>query len=160
MRIFTLALVMFLVASNTVRAQTPPWRGAHDFDGDGRRDLILVEFSGGAHCCYRVGIRFDDGLAIMLPFEIDGGYAGGLSLDQPERFSVRTSTQGLPELAIEISTYNGEMSPIDPKWQRGFGIETNRILVCFPNRGLVVRDWVNNQGPCRLDPRADASPSQ
>ncbi|HEX7601248.1 MAG TPA: hypothetical protein VF316_06565, partial [Polyangiaceae bacterium] len=41
-------------------APAPPltlasWRDAYDLDGDGTNDSIVSEYTGGAHCCYRVG---------------------------------------------------------------------------------------------------------
>src|SRR5215831_11762006 len=52
------------------------WRKAYDWDGDGVKDEVVSTFSGGAHCCYQVGVRFaSPPRTIMLPFDLDGGYA-------------------------------------------------------------------------------------
>ena len=32
------------------------WYNSYDFDGDKKADKVHVHFSGGAHCCYRIGI--------------------------------------------------------------------------------------------------------
>src|SRR5262249_12477070 len=81
------------------------WHDAYDLDGDGQRDRIQYEFSGGAHCCYQVGVTLSsNGKTVMVPFRFDGGYVGGLDLSQPNRFTVRTTDHGLPELIMEIET--------------------------------------------------------
>jgi hypothetical protein len=46
-----------------------------------------------------------------LPFELDGGYPGGLDLSQPERFAVTTAPLGAARLVIEVATYGGEPQP-------------------------------------------------
>jgi len=50
------------------------WRTAYDWDGDGVKDEVVTRFSGGAHCCYLVGVKLAAGSkTIMLPFKLDGG---------------------------------------------------------------------------------------
>jgi hypothetical protein len=134
------------------------WREAHDFDGDGLCDRIDSEFSGGAHCCYRVGAALSStGEEAMLPFEFDGGYVGGLDLSQPDRFAIRTRQSGLPELLIEINTYNGEPLPLDPEWTGRYGIRTHRIAVCFADGRVQVRDQAPDLPPCRRHGAGGAS---
>jgi hypothetical protein len=134
------------------------WREAHDLDGDGLCDRIDSEFSGGAHCCYRVGAALSStGEEVMLPFELDGGYVSGLDLSQPDRFAIRTREAGLPELLIEINTYNGKPLPLDPEWARRYGIRTHRIAVCFAGGRVQVRDQATALPPCRKDGAGGAS---
>jgi hypothetical protein len=134
------------------------WREAHDLDGDGLCDRIDSEFSGGAHCCYRVGAALSStGEAVMLPFEFDGDYVGGLDPSQPDRFAIRTREAGLPELMIEIQTYNGELLPLDPEWTRRYGIRTHRIAACFAGGRVQVRDQAPDLPPCRKNGPGRAS---
>ena len=124
------------------------WRTRFDFDGDGRLDRIISEFSGGAHCCYKVGAELtSNGRTILLPFEMDGGYVGGLNLTQPERFAIRERPGALPELVMEIATYNGNPSPIDHDWTERFGVRTHRVVVCFAGGKAIVRD-APSDAPC------------
>jgi hypothetical protein len=89
------------------------------------------------------------GEEVMLPFDFDGGYVGGLDLSQPDRFTIRTREAGLPELLIDINTYNGEPLPLDPEWARRYGIRTTRIAVCFAGGRVQVRDQTPDLPPCR-----------
>jgi hypothetical protein len=131
-------------------APVPPWQNAYDLDGDGKRDRILVEFSGGAHCCYRIGVSLSSNAkTVMLPFQLDGGYVGGLDLSQPDHFTIRTSDGGLPELIMEIETYNGKPMAFDPTWRRRYGIRTHRIAVCFAGGRIRIRDLTPRLPPCR-----------
>jgi hypothetical protein len=97
------------------------------------------------------------GEEVMLPFELDGGYVGGLDLSQPDRFAIRTREAGLPELLIEINTYNGEPLPLDPEWARRYRIRTHRIAVCFAGGRVQVRDQATTLPPCRKDGAGGAS---
>jgi hypothetical protein len=146
------AVVAFFLALVGCQAPAPasPWREAYDLDGDGRRDRLLTEYTGGAHCCYRIGAALTTrGETVMLPFELDGGYVGGLDLSQPERFAIRTSPDGLPELLLEIATYNGEQLPLDPEWTRRYRFRTHRVAVCFAGGRVLVRDLAPDLTPCR-----------
>lgn len=118
-----------------------PWTRAFDLDGDGRNDEIEVRFTGGAHCCYRIGVRLTStGQVIALPFDIDGGYVGGLDLSRPEHFDVRRTEGPLPELVMEIETYDGVPGRIDPAWRRKYGISTNHVAIGFAGGKLKARD--------------------
>lgn len=118
-----------------------PWAEAYDFDGDKKNDEIIYDYTGGAHCCYKISVfltsRED---TIDLPFSMDGGYVGGLDLSQPERFNVLTSSDGLPEILMEIETYNGSPQPIPAKWKRKYGVESHLIAVGFPNGAIQLRN--------------------
>lgn len=112
-------------------AHPPRWQERFDFDGDGRPDRVEVDFSGGAHCCYRIAVTLGDGKRIELPFELDGGYVGGLDLSQPDRFDVLVGADGRAALRVEIATYDGEPRPIPPAWTKELGVRSHRIAVRF-----------------------------
>ena len=83
MRASALVALFALAGCATGPAPAPAnhgWEDAHDLDGDGVRDRITSEFSGGAHCCYTFGAALSSrgGETVMLPFWFDGGYAGGM----------------------------------------------------------------------------------
>lgn len=124
-------------------AQRAPgtWMYAFDLDGDGRNDTVDSKFSGGAHCCYQISVTLTStNLTIHLPFELDGGYVGGLDLSIPDHFDIRRIHGALPEIMMEIETYNGEPSALPTAWKQRYGISTNHIAVAFPQGQLSVRD--------------------
>ncbi len=111
---------------------------------------MLVSFSGGAHCCYRLAVKLTStGVTYRLPFNIDGGYRGGLDLRYRDRFDVRRTDGELPELVMEIETYNGEPMLLPLSWIEQYGFHTHYIAVGFPKGRIRVRDW----------PPPDAGPS-
>lgn len=118
------------------------WENSFDLDGDGARDAITVDYTGGAHCCYRLSVRLTStGETHRLPFQLDGGYVGGLNLGQPDRFDIRRTDGELPELVMEIETYSGEPRPLPDEWMWEYGITTHCIAVSFGSGWLRVRDW-------------------
>ncbi len=118
------------------------WRFAWDFDGDGINDTIWDEYSGGGHCCYTLQVVLGRGhKTVRLPFEMDGHYVGGLDMGMPDHFAIgRFEGSPLPQIFMEVGTYNGEEFPIPRKWTRKYGFRTNRILVSFEKGKLKVRD--------------------
>lgn len=135
--------------------QIPPfpdssWREAYDFDGDGRNDEIIDDFTEGAHCCYRISVALSSAKKVVkLPFNIDGGYPMGLDLARPDQFAIRKPAGALPELVMEIETYNGQPARLDPAWLRRYGFRTHRVAVCFAGGKVTVRDFVPDLSPCR-----------
>jgi hypothetical protein len=126
------------------------WREAYDLDGDGRNDRIVVDFTGGAHCCYRFGASLSStGTTTQFPFEMDGGYVGALDLSQPDRFTVRTRPGSLPELVYEIAVYNGAQQPLDPLWTRTWGVRSHRVALCFAGGKPRAADDAVDLAPCR-----------
>ena len=117
------------------------WRKAYDWDGDGVKDEVVSTFSGGGHCCYRVGIKFaSPDRTIMLPFNLDGGYAYPEDLpSNPERFTIDASGK-TPAMVLEIETYNDEPKPLDPAWKAKYGVRSHRIAVTFAGRKVRVRN--------------------
>jgi hypothetical protein len=120
---------------------TASWTDAYDLDGDGTNDRIISEFTGGGHCCYRIGaVLSSTGTSTLLPFEMDGGYPRGLDLSQPDRFTIRTRAGGLPEIVYEVAMYNGEPQPLDPEVANRWGIHSHRIVLCFASGKPQPRD--------------------
>ena len=117
----------------------PDWTERFDFDGDGLRDRVVVSFSGGAHCCYTVAVETSRGRRVAIPFELDGGYVGGLDLSRPDHFGVVVDAGGVASFAMEIATYNGEALPIPRAWKRRWGIASHRIRVHLRDGRLRVR---------------------
>lgn len=143
------AAILLLVACRSSLSRTLAetdaslhWTRAFDFDGDHRNDDVAVSFSGGAHCCYGLVVRLTStGEAHRLPFQLDGGYVGGLDLSRPDRFDIRETDGGLPEIVMVIESYNGVLRPIPKAWTDQYGFRTNRIAVGFPGGQLRIRDW-------------------
>ncbi len=121
------------------------WQELYDFDGDKKADQIRASFSGGAHCCYRISINSSSlNRVIDFPFEMDGGYVGGLDLSNPNNFYVKDfDNDGRPELYMRINSYNGRAGDIPEEWQKRYGITSNQILIDFANGGFVVSDFRN-----------------
>ncbi len=139
-------------ASAPPAAQGAPatWHEAYDLDGDGTNDRIVSEFTGGAHCCFRIGAALSStGKTTMLPFEMDGGYPGGLDLSQPDQFAVRTRDGSLPEIVYQIATYNGEPQPLDPAWAERWKIRSHRVVLCFAGGKPQVHDDAPDLPPCK-----------
>lgn len=117
-----------------------PWQTRFDFDGDGAPDRVEVDFTGGGHCCYHVAVALSRGPRVALPFEIDGGYVGGLDLSRPDHFNVVTRPDGRAELRMEIATYNGKPEPIPAEWGQRYGVRSHRIAVTIDAAGFHGAD--------------------
>lgn len=118
----------------------PPWQTSHDFDGDHLADRIEVEFTGGAHCCYRLSIALSGtGAVVPIPFELDGGYVGGLTLARPENFTIEDRDGGA-SLVMTIATYGGRNLPIPGEWKSAYGVTSHRVRVTLRGSTLEVRD--------------------
>ena len=117
------------------------WRTSYDWDGDGVKDEVVTTFSGGAHCCYRVGVKFaSPPKTIMLPFRLDGGYVYPEDLpSNPERFRIDESGK-MTEMILEIETYDGKPGPLNPTWKAKYGVASHRIAVTFAGRKVHVRN--------------------
>jgi hypothetical protein len=141
------AATVVVLSVACAEASTPPdpaipWTHTFDLDGDGANDEIEVSFSGGAHCCYRLSVYLSStGEAHPLPFELDGGYIGGLDLSRPEQFEIRKTDGTLPELVMRVGIYNGELQPIPQIWTEQYGVRTHRVAVGFTGGRLRIRDW-------------------
>jgi hypothetical protein len=118
-------------------AMDPNWAHAYDFDGDHVPDTIASSFSGGAHCCYKVSVGLSASHRVVdLPFELDGGYLGGLDLSQPGNFAVELGADGVAQLRMRIASYGASAEAIPLEWVRTYGIRSHSIRVAL--RGGVV----------------------
>lgn len=145
-------LVVVLCLSQTTVAQdtdttktTEPdyfaWREHFDFNGDGQVDTVRPTFTGGGHCCYRIAVTMGGtNQHHDFPFQVDGGYIV-FSLAKPDNFFIKDyDNDGLPEIFMHISTYNGEEQPIPDAFRKEYGISTNRILIHFDGTEVAVTD--------------------
>lgn len=115
-----------------------------DFDGDKISDHMSFSYSGGAHCCYKMGLKLSTKKdTIKYPFEMDGGYGFGIvDGSRHDQFNIDDYDQdGLAEIFMGISTYNGEKYPIDKKWTDEYGIKTNYIIFDFHEGEVVLSDY-------------------
>ena len=118
------------------------WFERFDFDGDGKIDTIRYSYTGGAHCCYLISLKLSSKKEIYnFPFELDGGYIV-FDLSQPDKFNIQDyDHDNLPEIYLEIATYNGTSNPIPEEWQNTYGIKTNKVLIDFREGELSVIDY-------------------
>ena len=74
---------------------------------------------------------------------IDGGYSFGIvDGSQDGHFNIKDYDQdGLVEIFMAISTYNGEAYPIEQEWINEYGIHTNYILFDFIEGKMVLKDY-------------------
>jgi hypothetical protein len=119
-----------------------------DIDGDGKYDDIYFSFSGGAHCCYTMGITLSsDSIAYDFPFSMDGGYTMGVDNSNPDHFFVGNFDKDKnTEIYMEIDTYTyDKYSPDYP----GYEIKTNYIVFDYQNGKLNVHDlFPYGKNPC------------
>ncbi len=132
--------------SNILQSQkinTQNWLDQFDLDGDGIKDHIYFDFSGGAHCCYKINIVLtSDKKERTFPFEMDGGYIGGIDNSKPDQFDIRDiDNDRLPEILMRIQTYNGGSKAIPVKWQTEYGIKSNHIVIEYKGEQLTIRDY-------------------
>jgi hypothetical protein len=150
--IFVLVCVFMLLSDCQTKAAVnrdmhkPPyddWAARFDFDGNGMNDIVHSAYSGGAHCCYTIAIELSgSGRTYAFPFEMDGGYEFGLDLSRPSHFNIKDyDGDGLPEIFMEINTYNGEKYPLPVMWAQEYGIKTNHILIEYKNEEMTARDF-------------------
>jgi hypothetical protein len=131
-------------ADATGRAAEPAFtlRSDVDLDGDGVHDELLARFTGGGHCCYRVGARFAGAAQVLwLPFDLDGGYGRGDGLgSDPSRFDIVEQDSGPTEVVMEIEMYNGEPQPLPSEWRQTYGVASHHVLVTFAGRRTNLRN--------------------
>lgn len=115
-----------------------------DFDGDGKEDFVGFDYTGGAHCCYRMTLKLSSMKdSIHYPFEMDGGYGFGIvDGSNYDQFTVEdVDEDGLPEIFMGIQTYNGIKDPIPKKWTRKYGIQSNYIIFDFIDGAIILEDF-------------------
>lgn len=115
-----------------------------DLDGDGEPDGIYFDYSGGAHCCYKMHLILSSKKDTLdYPFEMDGGYEWGVDGSYPWKFLVEDFDEdGRDEIFMMISTYNAEVYPIDPGWKKTYGITQNKILFDFTDGEMKLSDYI------------------
>ncbi|MCX6297436.1 MAG: hypothetical protein NTX97_15530, partial [Bacteroidetes bacterium] len=103
---------------------------------------IRFDFSGGAHCCYKMSVILSSTKkTVNFPFEMDGGYTMSVDNSQPEQFNISNiDSDPLPEITMKIQSYNATLSAIPQKWQKKYGIKTNTIIIQYVNGQLKVSD--------------------
>ncbi|MCI5058436.1 MAG: hypothetical protein MRY83_20155 [Flavobacteriales bacterium] len=113
-----------------------------DLDGDKLADAISFDYSGGAHCCYKMTLKLTtQKTEISFPFQMDGGYMYGVDGTYHDKFRVEDfDHDGRDEIFMKIESYNYELYDIPKKWTRKYGIKTNYILFDFDKGVLNVRD--------------------
>lgn len=118
-----------------------------DLDGDGKSDKIFFDYTQGAHCCYLMSLMLSsDSLVIKYPFEMDGGYLFGVDGSMPDHFYIKDyDGDNLPEIFMEIYTYNGRKSPLEKSWIKEYRIKTNYILFDYHNGKMNVMDFEENK---------------
>jgi|ERR1017187_2412003 hypothetical protein len=113
-------------ASNIYKAMRMPTQGA-DITGNGKPNLVVYEWTGGAHCCY-VAYVFELGSSVKMIAEIDGRHStpGFVDLDG----------DSVPEVILNDWTFEYwpgcfEMSPA-PKvvlhWRNGRYIPDAKLM--------------------------------
>lgn len=92
-------------------AQLSPISGSFNIDGDDRPDSIFYDFTGGAHCCYRVFLKLDEVDSLyQVPLLIEGGYLFGLDLSRPQSFNVGDfDGDGLAEISVQKPGITGNV---------------------------------------------------
>jgi len=115
----------------------------YDFDGDGRIDELYFDFTEGAHCCYMPRILISSSQkTYRYPFLMDGGYEFGVDLSRPNHFNIKDyDSDGLPEIFMEIYTYNHSKNDIPEDVKSVYGIRNNNIIIQYENGKLSVEDF-------------------
>jgi hypothetical protein len=127
----------------TVRHSKADWLEQFDFDGDGLNDQVLFHYSGGAHCCYTLEVILTSNKkSVKYPFQMDGGYVGGVDDSRPDQLKIEDiDRDGLPEIVVQIETYNGKSHTIPKAWQKQYGITTNKVVIEYEDGQLHTRDF-------------------
>ncbi len=116
-----------------------------DLDGDNKEDKISFSIPNGAHCCYKITIKLSsNNTTYNYPFNMDGGYINNVDGSIPNQFKIEDiDNNGLPEIIMQIATYNGIKETIPIEWTKRYGITTNNIIIEFKNKQLMVNDYKN-----------------
>jgi hypothetical protein len=130
-------------------ANAAEWRQSFDLDGDSINEVLDFNYSNGAHCCYTLNfILSHDRKAYHFPFEMDGGYLTGVDSTQPWQFAVRDiDADGLPEIMMQIATYNAAPYPLPLAWRKKYGIHSHTIIIEYEAGKVKVRD---NSDPIKM----------
>ncbi|NOQ24881.1 MAG: hypothetical protein GQ564_05910 [Bacteroidales bacterium] len=102
------------------------WYQNYDFDNDNKIDTITYLYSGGAHCCYKIGIKLSSlKEEIKVPYFIEGGYIV-FDLSQQDNFNIYDiDKDNKPEIFIngiyEDSTNETNRQKLYIDFERGVG---------------------------------------
>jgi serine protease inhibitor len=119
------------------------WRTAYDLDGDGHKDKIDYDYTGGENCCYQVSVTLTSTeKTLQLPFEVEGGYPTGLNLSNPRRFNIIKGKGHPPRIYMEIMTKGNKVLQVPAKWKKQYGFNTNWILISFDKGKMKVEDFI------------------
>ncbi len=142
-----LFLSLILAFSSISSSGQNGWQQSFDFDGDGIKDEVESEYSGGAHCCYKISVTLSSTKKThIIPFEMDGGYPKGLDLSRKEHFNIQDyDGDGKAEIYMEIDTYSYHKYTIKRGWTKKYGIRNNYILVDFENGRIRYKNWLPPQ---------------
>ncbi|MEO0900384.1 MAG: hypothetical protein AAFY71_28500 [Bacteroidota bacterium] len=113
-----------------------------DFDGDKVEDYMSFQFSGGAHCCYKLILKLSTRPdSLKYPFEMDGGFSIHLKGSTDGHFKIADyDNDCLPEILMQIGTYNGEAYALEDSWKKDYGISSHYILFDYSEGRMKVMD--------------------
>jgi len=128
------------------------WLDSFDLDGDGSSDHIYFDYTGGGHCCYKINIKLSSEKEIYhFPFLMDGSYIFGVDSSQPNQFYIKDiDRDGLPEILMQIETYNAKEEKIDSDFTKEYGIKTNRIVIQYAMGKIQVSDYKAQHIQCEI----------
>jgi hypothetical protein len=116
------------------------WRTRFDFDGDGRPDRVTLEYTGGAHCCYLLSVALTSGPVMAIPFELEGGYTQGLSLEHPENLRVDVGSDGVAAFGMRIASPIWRAGRIPLEWTETHGVRSHHVRVHLRGGQLRVEN--------------------
>ena len=137
-------------------AESKSYLQHRDFDGDKIMDHLSFNYTGGAHCCYKMILKLSSMKdTVKYPFEMDGGYEfGRVDGSRHDQFEIYDfDKDGLPEIFMGISIYNGEKNPIDPEWFRKYGIQGNFIIFNYNDGEIVIENYDEKRHKSKLKRR-------
>ncbi|MEZ4936988.1 MAG: VCBS repeat-containing protein [Crocinitomicaceae bacterium] len=115
-----------------------------DFDGDGKEDPIGFDYTGGAHCCYKMILVLSSTKdTIFYPFEMDGGYDFGIvDGSNLTHFAIGDFDEdGLEEIFMSIYTYNAQKYPVPKSVTRKYKVHSNYIVFDFKDGEMITEDY-------------------
>ncbi|GAB4279519.1 MAG: hypothetical protein Kow0068_03500 [Marinilabiliales bacterium] len=116
-----------------------------DIDGDGISDNISFDYTGGAHCCYKITVILSSDKKVReFPFEMDGGYEFDVDDSQPSHFNIKNyDNDSLPEIFMEIATYNSVPYELPKQWTEAYNIHSHYIIFDYDTviKSLLVKDF-------------------
>lgn len=145
-------LIAFYQKEHMQPTQVKNWLDSFDIEGDGSSDHIYFDYTAGGHCCYKINIKLSSEKEIYhFPFLMDGGYIFGVDSGQPNQFYIKDIDQdGLPEILMQIETYNAKEEKINSDFTKEYGIKTNRIVIQYAMGKIQVSDYKAQHIQCEI----------